>query len=38
VFLENRLIEAPVIKSALDDVVEMDGGFSRSQAEEIKRR
>lgn len=38
VFLDNRLIDAPVIKSVIDDMIAIDGELTRPQAEEIKRR
>ena len=38
VFLENRLIAAPVIKSVLDSIIVVEGGFTRAKAEEVKQR
>jgi len=38
VFVDNRLIDAPVIKSVIDDAIAISGGFTQLQAEEVKRR
>jgi hypothetical protein len=38
VFVDNRLIDAPVIRSAIDGGIAISGRFTKPQAEEVKRR
>lgn len=38
IFLDNRLISAPVIKSRIDDMIVIDGNFTRPQADAIVNR
>jgi hypothetical protein len=38
VFVDGHLIDAPIIKSAIDGLIVLDGQFTRSQAEEVKAR
>jgi len=38
VFVDNRLVDAPVIRSVMDGIIAINGQFTRPQAEEVKRR
>jgi preprotein translocase subunit SecD len=38
VFVDHRLVDAPVIKGVIDSIIAINGQFTRAQAEEVKRR
>lgn len=38
VFVDDRLIATPVVKAAISDMIALDGGFTKAQAEAIVNR